>query len=44
MEADRSGYWLKLQYFASRINPHVFDELQVQEIERRWKDELSREL
>jgi len=44
MEADPSGYWLKLQYFASLISTHVFDELQVQEIEKRRKDELSSEL
>lgn len=44
MEADPSGYWLKLHYFASRISTHVFDELQVQEIEERRKDELYREL
>ena len=44
IEDDPSGYWLKLQYFANQISPHVFDVLQVQEIEERRKDELSSEL
>lgn len=44
IETNPSGYWLKLHRFASQISPYVFDQLQVQDIEERRKNELLFEL
>jgi hypothetical protein len=44
METDQSGYWLKLHHFNSAISKHVFDELQVKQIEERRQMSLLVEL
>ena len=44
METDKSGYWLKLQYFKDQINKYIFDDLQTKQIEARRYNALLLEL